>query len=105
MEGQLENVTPANVESTTVETPIAENVKIPIALDNQEELEQGGKFELVSFLLVVGFLSASLYSIYYHRQALNKLNDSSSDDTIKREVREVKTNLKKLMGNKYEYTA
>ena len=101
MEGQIDNI-----ETPIAETPptVAETPSIPVALDNQEELEQGGKFELVSFLLVVGFLSASLYSIYYHRQALNKLSSNSGNEALKSEIREVKTNLQKLMGSKYVAT-
>ena len=63
--------------------------------------EAGGEYSLVYYLTFALLLSASAYSIYYHRQALNKLMDDDNDE-LKREVREVKSNLKKLMGNKYE---
>jgi len=65
------------------------------------ELKSGGDYSLVYYLTFALLISASAYSIYYHRQALNKLMDDDNDE-LKRQVKEVKTNLKKLMGNKYE---
>jgi len=65
------------------------------------ELKAGGDYSLVYYLTFALLLSASAYSIYYHRQALNKLMDDDNDE-LKKQVREVKMNLKKLMGNKYE---
>jgi hypothetical protein len=102
MEGQVE-ITPTvevapSVSPTVEPTP----TQIPVSLEMGDEIEKGGKFELASYLLMVGFLGASLYSIYYYRQALNKLNEKSGDDVIKTELSEVKYNLKKLMGKKYE---
>ena len=73
----------------------------PSNFEEGGELKAGGEYSLVYYLTFALLLSASAYSIYYHRQALNKLMDDDNDE-LKREGREVKSNLKKLMGNKYE---
>jgi hypothetical protein len=65
------------------------------------ELSGKGEYSLVYYLTFALLMSASAYSIYYHRQALNKLMNSDTDK-LKKAIREVKTNLKKLMGNKYD---
>jgi hypothetical protein len=102
MEGQVE-ITPTvevapSVSPTVEPTP----TQIPVSLEMGDEIEKGGKFELASYLLMVGFLGASLYSIYYYRQALNKLNEKEDDSILKNEIGEIRYNLKKIMGKKYE---
>lgn len=62
-------------------------------------------YRLIYYLMFGLFIAAPLYSIYYHRQALQKLHneDDSTENNIKKDITELKRNLKRLMGNKYEH--
>jgi hypothetical protein len=94
----------AEAVSTQDTAGVVENTNPSETSSNFEEggeLKKGGEYSLVYLLTFALLISASAYSIYYHRQAMNKLMDDDNDE-LKRQVREVKTNLKKLMGNKYE---
>lgn len=70
------------VAPATPAQPVAQPVAQPIAEPTIEPsysgggfLEKIGEFKLVEYFTFALFISASVYSIYYHRQALNKLNE------------------------------
>jgi hypothetical protein len=106
MENQNTNqgteVSGAEAVSTQNTTSAVDNINpSPSSFEEGGELKSGGDYSLVYYLTFALLISASAYSIYYHRQAINKLMNDDSDE-LKRQIKEVKTNLKKLMGNKYE---
>lgn len=81
----MEQATIAMATGETVSgTP---EIKVPDAIPTTEippsssAYESGGvmnrigDFKIVEYLMFALFMSASIYSIYYHRQALNKLNE------------------------------
>jgi hypothetical protein len=81
-----------------------ESVETP--MPSTHSFEDGGEIsgqnlELVYYLTFALLISASVYSIYYHRQAMNRLSDTSNGKLAK-DIQELKTNLKNLMGDKYE---
>jgi hypothetical protein len=102
----MENTNPApTVETNVSDNASAQNTNSTPEATNSSfedggELKSGGGFSLVYYLTFALLISASAYSIFYYRQALNKLNDDDSDE-LKKQVLEVKNNLKKIMGNKY----
>lgn len=65
------------------------------------ELEANGGYKLVYYLTFALLIASATMSIVYHRQAINKLH-SGEGDKLKKDIAEVKSNLKRLMGSKYE---
>ena len=102
----MENTNPAPTVEASVSDSASSQNNISITenpnsnFEDGGELKSGGGFSLVYYLTFAFLISASAYSIFYHRQALNKLNNDDSDE-LKNQILEVKNNLKKLMGNKY----
>ena len=70
------------VAPATPAQPVAQPVAQPITPPPVEPsysgggfLDKIGEFKLVEYFTFALFISASVYSIHYHRQALNKLNE------------------------------
>lgn len=71
--------TPEIAQVAPSPTPIINQAPAPVP----EQYSHGGffdkigEFKLVEYFTFALFISASIYSIYYHRQALNKLNEDT----------------------------
>jgi hypothetical protein len=101
----MENTNPtptveANVSDVSTQNNVSVNETSNSSFEDGGELKSGRGFSLVYYLTFALLISASAYSIFYHRQALNKLNNDDSDE-LKNQILEVKNNLKKLMGKRY----
>lgn len=64
-------------------------------------LPEKGNWKWVYFLTFGVIISASIYSIYYHRQALQKIDDNPSTSTTQKKIQELENNLKSILGSKY----
>lgn len=63
---------------TGIVTPETTPVLTPIIEPSHESgglMNKIGDFKIVEYITFALFISASIYSIYYHRQALNKINE------------------------------
>lgn len=73
---------------------------------NKSSFAEGGQtersFDLVFWVLSPLLIVASLYSIYYHKQALNKLYDNPKEKDLQNQLDELKSKLKNLTGAKYK---
>lgn len=108
MESTVENTPTVDAPiSAPVSVPTTPTIESPPQPNNESSFEDGGdiakkdEYKLVYIFTFALLVVAPLVSIFYHRQALNKLNDTKDTDTLKKDVTEVKTNLKKLMGKNY----
>ena len=95
-----DNINTPAVETPAVETPAVETPAEPSILESGGETARS--FDLTFWVVTPLLIVASLYSIYYHRQALNKLHENDKEKDLQAQIDELKGNLKTLMGTKYK---
>lgn len=109
--------TPA-IETPQTGTPPVASVETPaptpapeMPSDTAQSFESGGllpdkgNWKWVYYLTFGVIVSASIYSIYYHRQALQKIDDNPSTSTTQKKIQELENNLKSILGSKYVTTS
>lgn len=67
----------------------------------------GGKMNLKDIVISALLITLSIYGIFYYRKANKKLDEqptSEEFDNMSGDIEEVKYNLKKALGKKYETT-
>jgi len=98
-------IEPANTQTNTPATPVANTppVSIPVENSADAEIEAEEKSEKIQWitLLILGLSITSLVmSIINSKKQIENLEKG---DTLRdKDIKELKFNLKKLMGNKYE---
>lgn len=109
MEAQSTASTPA---PATVPAPEVANVTYQAP---SPQMETGGAMETITKpkmnikdIIISGFLIAlSIYGIFYYRKAIKKLDEQPSSeefDNMSADIDEVKYNLQKALGKKYQKT-
>jgi hypothetical protein len=95
-------------ESQTTETPNIQTIEASQAnITTNGNFEKGGfldkfkDFKWVNILVGSLLITASVYSIYYHKQALEALYATDEEDSIERDIEEIRSNLKRIMGRNY----
>lgn len=112
MEGQ----TTPPVEATSTPAPAVETTATPTPAPTVEtSYSEGGalgsitsgKMNLKDIVISALLITLSIYGIFYYRKANKKLDEqptSEEFDNMSGDIEEVKYNLKKALGKKYETT-
>lgn len=111
MEGQT---TPPISETAPVNTtpPISAETPAPTVETSYSEggamgSITSGKMNIKDIVISALLITLSIYGIFYYRKAIKKLDEqptSEEYDNMSGDIEEVKYNLKKALGKKYETT-
>lgn len=103
----MENTPQITPDTTAIDSQPANPIKDAnteaSGFDNGGFVSLKKDFKPLYYLSFGLLITASIYSIYYHRQALNELVNKSKEQQLIKDVNEVKKNLKKLLRSNYEY--
>jgi hypothetical protein len=111
MEGQS---TPPVAETTPVNTAPPVSVETPAPTIETSYSEGGamgsitsGKMNIKDIVISALLVTLSIYGIFYYRKAIKKLDEQPTADEFENmsgDIEEVKYNVKKALGKKYETT-
>ena len=111
MEGQN---TPPVAEATPVNTAPPVSVETPAPTIETSYSEGGamgsitsGKMNIKDIVISALLITLSVYGIFYYRKAIKKLDEQPTADDFENmsgDIDEVKFNVKKALGKKYETT-
>ena len=112
MEGQT--TTPPMEATSTVATqaPVVETTPAPTVETSYSEggamgSITSGKMNIKDIVISALLITLSVYGIFYYRKAIKKLDEQPTAeeyDNMSGDIEEVKYNLKKALGKKYETT-
>jgi hypothetical protein len=111
MEGQS---TPPVAETTPVNTAPPVSVETPAPTIETSYSEGGamgsitsGKMNIKDIVISALLITLSIYGIFYYRKAIKQLDEQPTADEYENmngDIEEVKYNVKKALGKKYETT-
>ena len=109
MEGQT---TPPVEVSTPAPAPVAESTPAPTVETSYSDggamgSITSGKMNIKDIVISALLLTLSVYGIFYYRKAINKLDEQPTAEEYENmsgDIDEVKYNVKKALGKKYETT-
>lgn len=109
MEGQT---TPPVEVSTPAPAPIVETTPAPTVETSYSDggavgSITSGKMNIKDIVISALLITLSVYGIFYYRKAIKKLDEQPTIDEFENmsgDIDEVKYNLKKALGKKYETT-
>ena len=109
MEGQT---TPPVEVSTPAPAPIVETTPAPTVETSYSDggavgSITSGKMNIKDIVISALLITLSVYGIFYYRKAIKKLDEQPTADEFENmsgDIDEVKYNLKKALGKKYETT-
>lgn len=111
MEGQT---TPPVAETAPVNTAPPVSVETPAPTVETSYAEGGamgsitsGKMNIKDIVISALLITLSIYGIFYYRKAIKKLDEQPTAeefDNMSGDIEEVKYNVKKALGKKYETT-
>lgn len=109
--------TPEVPQSIATPEPVVAPAPAPVPAPVSNSFEDGGafegkttasaKFKMVDILIMALWIVVPIYAITYYRKAIKKLDEQPSVDELDNmsgDIDEVKYNLKKALGKKYEST-
>jgi hypothetical protein len=65
--------------------------------------DDSGKVGYIGLAIIGVTLASLFYSIYWYRKSIRQIEaDMEENDEIRKEVSEIKVNLKALLGNRYQ---
>jgi hypothetical protein len=113
METGLETPQVPQIETPPVAVQPPVEAPAPVVTSSASSYEDGGAFEgktpakykMVDILIMALWIVVPIYAITYYRKAIKKLDEQPSTeefDNMSGDVDEVKYNLKKALGKKYE---
>jgi hypothetical protein len=113
MEGQ--NTTPpaeATSAPATAPAPVVETTPAPTVETSYSEggamgSITSGKMNIKDIVISALLITLSVYGIFYYRKAIKKLDEQPTAeefDNMSGDIEEVKYNVKKALGKKYETT-
>ena len=109
MEGQT---TPPAEVSTPAPAPVVVSTPAPTVETSYEEggaigSITSGKMNIKDIVISALLITLSVYGIFYYRKAIKKLDEQPTADEFENmsgDIEEVKYNVKKALGKKYETT-
>jgi hypothetical protein len=109
MEGQT---TPPVEVSTPAPAPVAESTPAPTVETSYSDggamgSITSGKMNIKDIVISALLLTLSVYGIFYYRKAIKKLDEQPTAEEYENmsgDIDEVKYNVKKALGKKYETT-
>ena len=109
MEGQT---TPPVEVSTPAPAPVAESTPAPTVETSYSDggamgSITSGKMNIKDIVISALLVTLSVYGIFYYRKAIKKLDEQPTAEEYENmtgDIDEVKYNLKKALGKKYETT-
>jgi hypothetical protein len=90
-----------------VEAPPASSASFEDGGAFENKTTASGKFKMVDILIMALWIVVPIYAITYYRKAIKKLDEqptSEDFDNMSGDIDELKYNVKKNLGKKYELT-
>ena len=110
MEGQ--STPPVEATSTPAPAPVVETTPAPTVETSYSDggamgSITSGKMNIKDIVISALLVTLSIYGIFYYRKAIKKLDEQPNADEFENmsgDIEEVKYNVKKALGKKYETT-
>jgi hypothetical protein len=110
MEGQP--TPPVEATSTPAPAPVVETTPAPTVETSYSDggamgSITSGKMNIKDIVISALLVTLSIYGIFYYRKAIKKLDEQPNADEFENmsgDIEEVKYNVKKALGKKYETT-
>lgn len=110
MEGQT--TPPVEATSTPAPAPVVESTPAPTVETSYSDggamgSITSGKMNIKDIIISALLITLSVYGIFYYRKAIKKLDEQPTAEEYENmsgDIDEVKYNLKKALGKKYETT-
>ena len=107
MEGQTTPPVEASTPAPVVETTPAPTVETSYSDGGAMGSITSGKMNIKDIVISALLVTLSIYGIFYYRKAIKKLDEQPTAEEYENmngDIDEVKYNLKKALGKKYETT-